>query len=115
MKILSYLIFQLCLFSSLHAGDRGCVIGIADITRSQPTKESKRLFELLQKDLIELYTTALDHKFAWRQEGSRIVTVKNQFLQGVFQPMITVKKKSNFNWIYIIFLFNCNPCLQWNA
>jgi hypothetical protein len=95
MKNLIYLVLQLCLVSSLHAGDRGCFIGIADITRSQPTKESKRLFELLQKDVIELYTKTPDHKFAWRQEGSRIVTVKNQFLQGVFEPMITVSKKSN--------------------
>jgi hypothetical protein len=94
MKILVYLILQLCLISSLHAGDRGCVIGISDITRSQPTKESKRLFELLQMDVVELFTKTPDHKFTWRQDGSKITTVKSNFLHGVFQPMIITNKKA---------------------
>ena len=94
MKILICLILQFCLFSSLHAGDRGCVIGIVDISRGEPTKASKRLFELLQMDVKEIYTKGPKYKFGWNNDGSVITTVKSAALKGIFQPMIITDKKA---------------------
>ncbi len=70
MKTIIYLILQLCMIGSLFAGDRGCKIGIVDVSQGAPTKESKRLFELLEIHAREIYTQGEDHEFAWRKVKS---------------------------------------------
>jgi hypothetical protein len=94
MKIITYLILQLCMIGLLVAGDRGCKIGIVDISQGAPTKESKRLFELLEMDAREIYTKGVDHEFAWRKDESVIKKLEPGVL-GVFEPMIIVKNQES--------------------
>jgi len=93
MKFITLLILQLCFISSLYAGDRGCRIGIVDISTGEPTKASKRLFELLQMDIKEVYTKGESHRFGWNTGESETLTVSPAKLKGLFKPMILCSNK----------------------
>jgi hypothetical protein len=61
VKILAALIIHFFMIVSLHAGELTCVIGIVDVSLGEPTKVSKRLFELLEMDAREIYTKSKAH------------------------------------------------------
>ena len=93
MKFITFLILQLCFLSSLHAGDRGLSVGIVDISKGEPTKASKRLFELLVIDATTIYTTGEAYRFGWRTDESKVHTIKPELIKGLFNPMIISTNK----------------------
>ncbi len=88
MKFITLLVLQFCFLTSLFAGDRGCSIGIVDISTGEPTKASKRLFELLQIDAKKIYTAGKEYQFGWRTDESMVHTVNPASVKGLFKPMI---------------------------
>lgn len=95
MKIIAVILIHLCFINFLQAGDRGCRIGIVDVSTGTPTKASKRLFELLVMDATQLYTKDKGYTFGWSEDGSKVIPVKATELKGVFTPMIITKDKKS--------------------
>ncbi len=69
------------------------MMGIVDVSVGEQTKESKRLFELIEIDVKQLYSKGSERNFAWSKPGSEITTLQPAMLKGIFESMITLKNK----------------------
>lgn len=95
LKICALLVF---LSTFAFGGARGGKFYVVNISEQPMNKEGKRLFELIQKDLKELYTDD-KHEFAWDTEGTTVTTVKPETFKGVFKPMIITKDKKKLDQV----------------
>jgi len=83
-------------FSSLHAGARGVNFGLVNISKQPMNKEGARLFELLTKDMKEVYNNKKEI-FPWRVDESEITMLEGKSLAGVFNHMIILQDKKKLS------------------
>lgn len=79
-------------------GARPSKFYLVNVSEQPMNKEGKRLFELIQKDIAELYNDD-KYEFAWESDGTTITTVKPTVLSGVFNRMIITKDKKKLDQV----------------
>jgi len=80
------------------AGSRPGEFSLVNVSKQPMNKEGKRLFELIQKDLMMLYNDS-KYEFAWEANGTKIKTLDPSTFAGCFEPKITIKDKKKFSSI----------------
>lgn len=96
LLFLSCLLMSSMLIPTASAGDRGIEIGLVNITQGEQSKECKRLFELLQMDVAQIFWKEQGHTWGWNKD-SKMQVIPASALKGAFGPMIMVKKASAIN------------------
>ena len=84
------------LTSAVSAGDRGIEIGMVNVTQGEQSKECRRLFELLQMDVAQIFWKEKGHTWGWNV-NSKMQVIPASELKGAFGSMIVVKKQSAIN------------------
>lgn len=91
-----FIILTIFCLGNAHAGDRGIDIGICNITQGKQSKTCLRLFELLQKEIKELYSKGHNGDYAWSAEEFTPKNISPSKLKHLFKPMILLQDRKAF-------------------